>query len=132
FIAVVSTNKYSFDLRHTAMVWIDDRRLSYRAPLGIGQAMADVRNGKILWGQVTLWGGRLQEIINAYSPNADISSQAHSAGGTSPIIQLGLMNQEDAFSNQRPLLPPEILASSSFEHVKSGLMNSFEREAQEA
>jgi len=44
--------KYVFDLRMPSLTWINDKRISMNAPLGVGQAQANVLNGEILWGGV--------------------------------------------------------------------------------
>jgi hypothetical protein len=68
FNVEVRNSKHPFDLRYPAINWISDRRISAHAPLGIGMAHADVRNGKIIWGGITLWGGALETYINHYTP----------------------------------------------------------------
>lgn len=67
FIPVIQDLKNPFDLRYTAIHWIDDREVSMNSPLGIGLAHADVRNGKILWGNVILYGGMLDNYVNRYA-----------------------------------------------------------------
>jgi hypothetical protein len=77
--------KHSFDLRYTSIVWIADERAAESAPLGIAMAHADVRNGEILWGGITLWGGYLEAYIKSYSPSSGtgtLTSTARSIYGT--------------------------------------------------
>ncbi len=62
--------KHPFDLRYPMMVWVDDRQISEVSPLGIGMAAADVRNGEIQWGQITLYGGYLESYVKGYLESA--------------------------------------------------------------
>lgn len=62
--------KHPFDLRYPMMVWVDDKQISEVSPLGIGMAAADVRNGEILWGQITLYGGYLESYVKGYLESA--------------------------------------------------------------
>lgn len=68
FEGKVANLKHPFDLRYPTFNWVADNRLSMYSPLGIGMAHADVRNGKILWGSVNLYGGMLEAYITRYSP----------------------------------------------------------------
>lgn len=82
--------KYPFDLRYPMMVWVDDPQISATSPLGVGMAQADVRNGEIIWGQVTLYGGMLERYVKSHlSPSGSGGSSAHasafSATGSSPL-----------------------------------------------
>lgn len=74
FKVEVRNSKHPFDLRYPAINWISDRRISAKSALGIGMAHADVRNGKILWGGITIWGGALEGYINHYTPIESIGS----------------------------------------------------------
>ncbi len=58
--------RYPFDLRKPMMVWVDDPQISAHSPLGVGMAQADVRNGEILWGQITMYGGMLERYIKSH------------------------------------------------------------------
>jgi hypothetical protein len=127
-IAKVTDRKYAFDLRHPTITWVDDRRLSASAPLGVGMALADVRNGDIRWGGVTIWGGMLQEYINRSSPNAAAGGLVQSFGARKPIIQLGLMEPKRMVPGTRMAVPESLITSSSFEAIRSDLMNQFTRE----
>jgi hypothetical protein len=67
--------KYGFDLRYSTITWIADQKISRAgaSPLGVAMVTADVKNGEVLWGGVTLWGGIISEYINSYVSN-DLSS----------------------------------------------------------
>ena len=133
FKPVVSDRKYAFDLRYPTIAWISDRRLSMNAPLGVGMAQADVRNGEIKWGMVTMWTGALEHYINAYSPNAEIAasneSYGNSANGGKPVIQLGLMEPQRLLPGSRSSIPQELMTPLSVDAVKSSLSQSFAQEA---
>lgn len=75
--------KHPFDLRYPAINWVSDKRISINSPLGIGMASADVRNGKILWGGVVLYGGILEMFVNRYAPIEP--TVPASANGYSPL-----------------------------------------------
>lgn len=79
FTPVIRPMKHVIDMRYPAINYIADRRIAYSAPLGVGIAVADVRNGKILWGTVTMFGGAIEGYINAYTPGASSSTGAASA-----------------------------------------------------
>lgn len=129
-IAKVTDRKYAFDLRHSTITWVDDRRLSASAPLGVGMALADVRNGDIRWGGVTVWGGMLQEYINRNSPNAAAAGLVSSFGARKPIIQMGLMEPKRTVPSVRLAVPDTLLSGYSFEAVRSDLAGQFGREKQ--
>jgi hypothetical protein len=76
FEGKVMNLKHPFDLRYPSFNWISDVRISQFSPLGIGMAHADVRNGKILWGSVNLYGGMLEHYIARYTPVAYGSADA--------------------------------------------------------
>ena len=90
FVPVQAQMKHNFDLRYTTMNWVSDPEISSTSPLGIGMAHADVKNGKILWGSVTLWGGALENYINAYAPvsvgSANLFGQNFPLNQLSPAI----------------------------------------------
>ena len=72
--------KYPFDLRYPMMVWIDDVQISSQSPLGIGMAQADVRNGELLWGQITLYGGELERYIKSHVGSGGDSANSKTGG----------------------------------------------------
>jgi hypothetical protein len=67
--------KHAMDLRYNTIYWVDDRRISAYSPLGVGLASADLRNGEIIRGGITLWGGLIEEYLNGnLSPTANIET----------------------------------------------------------
>lgn len=68
--------KYSFDLRYTTLTWIADRKIAEYSPLGIAMTHVDVRNGEMLWGGITVYGGYIEEYIKSNMPSALSSSTA--------------------------------------------------------
>lgn len=70
FVLSKSKAKYIFDLRKTAITWTSDVKISVApaSPLGIGEVVADVRNGEILWASINIYGGNLINSIKAVSP----------------------------------------------------------------
>ena len=93
----ISKRKYAFDLRESSIIWIDDRRISMAAPLGVSQTIADVKNGKMLWTGITMWGGILHEMVNNYSP---YTAEANPGTAESKFkgVQTGLL-----FAKKNPL-----------------------------
>ncbi|MCB0362264.1 MAG: hypothetical protein KDD35_06065, partial [Bdellovibrionales bacterium] len=75
FEPVVANFEHPFDLRYPSISWISDIRISMNSPLGIGMAHADVRNGKIVWGGVVLYGGVLERFVNSYAPIDSIQGE---------------------------------------------------------
>lgn len=128
FNVAISPSKYAFDLRYPTIVYIADRRLSYRSPLGVAISAADVLNGETLWGQVTIWGGELESMINSYSPNADIESSGTNAFGRRPIVQLSLMDPQTPFPRNQSSVPDSLLNLTSFGAIRAGLASAFQQE----
>jgi hypothetical protein len=83
FIPQIANLKHPFDLRYPTMNYISDRRISEYAPLGVGEAVADVTNGQIFWGSVTMFGGALEGYINAYVSSSDGDSSAAGSAASS-------------------------------------------------
>ncbi len=69
-----TTTEHAFDLRYPTIAWIADEKISLVAPLGVGEALADVRNGEMKWGMITLYGGFIEKYIKMFSPGSNISS----------------------------------------------------------
>lgn len=62
--------EFAFDLRYSTIAWVADDKISTYSPLGVGMAIADVKNGEIGWGMITIYGGYIEKYVKAYSPNA--------------------------------------------------------------
>ena len=114
FSSVVSNRKHSFDLRYPSIVWVKDKRMSSSGPLGVAMATADVTNGEILWGGITIWGGALESYIRAYLPPQSGSLGAYQAlwgKEARPDLQFSLALPQSSFSNLNnplPLLPSSV------------------------
>ncbi len=74
FIPVISeltqNRKHFFDLRYPTIYWVEDKRISQTAPLGIGYAHMDSLNGEILWGGISIFAGEVERLIQSASPLA--------------------------------------------------------------
>lgn len=79
FEPIIQNRAHDFDLRYPGLTWVSDRRISDNSPLGVGHAHADVRNGQILWGGVTLFGGIIERLIQSNLPADGDSSGSASA-----------------------------------------------------
>ncbi len=112
--------KYTFDLRYPGITWVDDIETSMYAPLGVGMIAADVRNGKVLWGGVTVWGGLLEKIVNRYSPVESTSAMAEAYGHNSkPIVQLSLAEPESRqFGPNHSVVPERLIETPSREDAR--------------
>lgn len=109
--------RHAFDLRYPMMVWVEDRQISEVSPLGIGMAAADVRNGQILWGQITMYGGYLESYVKGYL-------EAATSGSTASRIANGKFGNMslvpkffDSYFNHKGLTP---LASVMGENMRAG------------
>lgn len=90
FKGEVKNMKHPFDLRYPSFNWISDPQISAHSPLGIGMAHADLRNGKILWGSVAIYGGMLERYVNAYTPlESALNSGARILEPMSPVRSMG-------------------------------------------
>lgn len=112
--------KYTFDLRYPGITWIDDVETSLYAPLGVGMIAADVRNGKVLWGGVSLWGGLLEKIVNRYSPAESAASMAEGYGfNGKPIVQMSLSEPEARqFAPNESVVPSQLMQVPSREDAR--------------
>lgn len=79
FKGVPVKKKHTFDLRKPSITWVADRRVAGYSPLGVAYVNPDLRNGKVLWGGLTLWGGMLENYLKNYSPSGLISSTGTSS-----------------------------------------------------
>ena len=130
FVAAVRNAKYNFDLRYPSVTWVQSRYLSAWAPLGIGQANTDVRNGQILWGGVTVWGGMLRRYINAYTPINNMAGSGSMQGQTigNPFIQTGLV---DPMKTMRPMVnavPDDLVMNTDFDRNRRLLVESWSKQ----
>jgi hypothetical protein len=91
FRVVEKKLKHPFDLRYPSLTWVSDRRISANSPLGIGLASADILNGEIKWGGIVIFGGNIEQYVNAVSPNESVLDLAKST--TMPQVQ-SLFDQE--------------------------------------
>ncbi|HMN68637.1 MAG TPA: hypothetical protein PKC28_08865 [Bdellovibrionales bacterium] len=122
FEVKISERAHAFDLRAPTIYWVDDRRLSASAPLGVGMAISDVRNGEIKWGQVTVWGGMLEDLINRYTPNAAAEGVVAMAG-ENPVIQLSLLQPKSLLPSARLAVPEELLGTRTYESVRNQILS---------
>lgn len=113
FNPIVKDLKHPFDLRYSTINWISEKRISMNSPLGIGMAHADLRNGKILWGGVVLYGGMLETYINRYAPT-------ESSGGATTASQLSPLS---AFAN---LIPNDFIPMTSLDDLSLTSAKSLE------
>lgn len=70
FVVSKRKPKYYYDLRCPSITWVDDPKLSFRAPLGIGLVNTNIKTGEILWGGAVIWGGLIHYIVNRESESA--------------------------------------------------------------
>jgi len=125
FEAKISEREHAFDLRYPTITWVADQRSAYGAPLGVGMALADVRNGDIRWGAVTIWGGMLESIINDYSPAeaASAAAEAFTHGAEErPVVQLALMEPDSTMPSRKGAFPEGLTGASSVEAIKNNLL----------
>ncbi len=78
FVVSETPAKHAFDLRYPTIAWVADEKISTYSPLGIGMALADVSNGEIKWGMITLYGGYIEKYMKSY---LDTSSSLGSKAG---------------------------------------------------
>ncbi|MDX9731702.1 MAG: hypothetical protein RBT63_08025, partial [Bdellovibrionales bacterium] len=117
--------KHPFDLRYPMMVWVDDPQISAYSPLGVGMAQSDVRNGEIVWGQITLYGGMLERYVKSYlGPIGSMSPTAQSAGGSfAPSFFQTYFNPTQAL-DLPPSLGGEVRSSTDRQSPLTGVMAS--------
>ncbi len=56
--------KFGFDLRYSSINWFSDEVTSVSGPLGIAMVNPYIMTGEIMWGNVNVYGGALDLIIN--------------------------------------------------------------------
>lgn len=119
--------KYPFDLRYPMMVWVDDPQISAYSPLGIGMANADVRNGEIIWGQVTMYGGMLERYVKSHlgpigsSDGAARIARAASKSVDSKISQAPSFFQT-YFNPTKSLQPAPSLSAASLARLEARIL----------
>ena len=70
-----SYQRYSLDLRCSTITWVKDKNKT-RVPLGVASVNSDVRNGKILWSHIVIYGGVLESYVKRYTSSDFASSLA--------------------------------------------------------
>jgi len=116
FIPVVKELKHAFDLRYTAMHWVQDIRISQSSPLGVGVTTADSSNGEIIWGKVTVYGGYIDDYVKGNTPAVSAAKSGRVRFFDSLFSAFGL--------NKVITAPPQIesLQASAKDHLN--LLNS--------
>lgn len=114
--------KHAFDLRYPMMVWVEDRQISEVSPLGIGMAAADVRNGQILWGQITMYGGYLEAYVKGYLESASSGNAASRVGANGKMAASSLAPKAfDTYFSHKGLTP---LASVMGDGMRTGSVSN--------
>ena len=98
-------HKHSFDLRYPSITWVSDMKISTApsSPLGIAMSQADVQNGEMLWGSITLYGGIIEHYIKSYAGVAGAGSSAAQTSMRLGDLAKSLMSKMASFQN--PSLP---------------------------
>lgn len=117
FVIKISQREHWFDLRYPTINWVDDLRMSSVAGLGVAMTNADVTNGEILWGGVTLWGGNLKSYLNSYVPAAEIL--ASEGGPVSDLVQTGLIT-DSIYEHSRQMRQNDIVPNMSTVFTNTG------------
>ncbi len=115
-----ANRKYAFDMRYNSVICINDYELSSRAPLGVGIASTDVRNGNILWGAVTVWTGNIDRIVDSNSSYTE-SSLSGAVSSYDQPVNLSLAINDETYRNE--LLPASGM-SASYLQEQSNYLNS--------
>lgn len=69
FIVSDEPAKYAFDIRYSTVAWVADEKISSYSPLGIAIVTADVKNGEIKSGMITIYAGAIERYVNMFSIN---------------------------------------------------------------
>jgi hypothetical protein len=79
---------HSFDLRHSTIAWVEDEKVSSYSPLGIGMALADVKNGEIKSGLISIFGGTIEQYVKSFSIDllGDGSGDVNARGDGSGVV----------------------------------------------
>lgn len=89
FRGVPTKTEHPFDLRHPSITWIADKAVSAHSPLGVAYVNPDLRNGKVLWGGLTIWGGMLDSYLRNYTPAGMLTASGMGGAGQSVRIVKG-------------------------------------------
>ena len=116
FVVSDTESEHAFDLRYSTIAWVADDQISTYSPLGIGMTIADVKNGEIQWGMITLYGGYIEKYIKAYAPS--------SAGSSALAKMAAKLFGGKTISNMLEA-PPELKRMAQASPM---LMNQFESE----
>ncbi len=101
FVVSDTPAEHAFDLRYPTIAWVADEKISSYSALGVGMALADVKNGEIKWGMITLYGGMIESYMKSYLPTSTDSGMAGKIAGQI-LSRLGLPTSLDlppAFRN---------------------------------
>lgn len=104
--------KYAFDLRYTSLTWISDKKIAETSPLGIAMAHADVRNGELVWGGITVYGGYIEEYIKSNLTSSAVAATPANKNLGSFLAGQTLMRQA----------PPRNLKISNFSQVEKSVL----------
>jgi hypothetical protein len=115
--------QHAFDLRYPTMVWVSDEKISSVSPLGVGMALADVKNGEIKWGMVTLYGGMIERYVKSFTASGENLAVTNGQSGKNIKQHLtsmtfkNVINQNFMMSTQ----PQKVsgLLDQSFSNLKS-------------
>ncbi len=88
---VIGEQGLSFDLRKSAITWINDKRLSNGGLLGIAQNTADVTTGEMHWGAVSVWVDFLRRMIDVSLPSEAFSGSE--SGSYNYTVQTGFLHE---------------------------------------
>ncbi|MGZ5279255.1 MAG: hypothetical protein ACXWC9_04905, partial [Pseudobdellovibrionaceae bacterium] len=120
FIVSDTPAEHAFDLRYPTIAWVADEKISSYSGLGIGMALADVKNGEIKWGMITLYGGMIESYFKGYSPNS-VDSSAAGKLASQILSRLGLPSSLELPPAFRSLVAKMGLPQSQSEKLAQAL-----------
>lgn len=114
FVVSDTPAERSFDLRYSTLAWVDDEKVSTYSPLGVGMALADVKNGEILSGMITIYAGMVEKYVKNFS--IDYLSEDGSSHGKGALSS-GKFN----FLSKIParLALPKVMTQINFSPIRS-------------
>ncbi len=127
FIVSEEPAKTAFDLRYTTIAWVDDDKISSYSPLGIGMAMADVRNGEIKAGMLTIYAGAIEKYVNMFSINS-LASVAKAKRAESFNFLEGIpavLHEPANLANPSYMPDPNIQVTMDFDEAKKRGIKTF-------